>query len=73
MALALRCDRCGKYYNVKKALLTNSEYHEILGVGRMRTDNGLTFYTKTYDICEDCMIEFNKFIGESEDKNEMET
>lgn len=67
MAEAMQCDRCGVYFK------PNTYKNDIVSIGKKSKANGLISYSDWYDLCPDCINEFKKFIGQSEDKNEMET
>ena len=71
MALAKKCDRCGKFYEHYPVGNRPGEYNAVAKV--RRGSNGGTEYTsKPLDLCSDCMYSFVKFMKGSkivEDKN----
>ena len=60
MALAKKCDRCGKlyehYFNSKK-----SQYNAIKRLCKSEKGN-IMDEEKSIDLCPECMSEFNKFM-----------
>ena len=62
MANAKKCDRCGKFY-VENASFPVDQHgdHYIGGVMTMTTSG---FHHKNYDLCDDCLKDFNEFIRE---------
>lgn len=71
MAIAKKCDRCGKFYEHYPVGNWPGEYNAVAKV--RRGSNGGTEYTsKPLDLCPDCMYAFVKFMKGSkivEDKN----
>ena len=59
------CDRCGReisrYYDIKNVSAKN----QLWGVGKNRTS-----YGQRVDLCEDCFIDFVKFLESSDDNAE---
>lgn len=62
MANAKKCDRCGKFYveNTRFPVDQHGDYY-IGGVMTMTTSG---FHYKNYDLCDDCLKDFNEFIRE---------
>ena len=61
MALAKKCDRCGKFYEHYPIGNIPGEYNAVAKV--RRGSNGGTEYTsKPLDLCSDCMYSFVKFM-----------
>lgn len=61
MALAKKCDRCGKLYEHYPRKNMPGEYNAITKV--RRGPNGSSEYTgATLDLCADCMKKFERFI-----------
>lgn len=48
---AMKCDRCGKIFKEHEGMLVNTELERIYLKNR-----------KTYDLCSDCMKEFEDFL-----------
>lgn len=59
MAIARKCDRCGKFYDhYSKGV--NTLYN---GAQRMHRDLGGSFgYEKSFDLCPECMDAFDEFM-----------
>lgn len=69
MAKAVKCDRCGRffeYYDVKTPTseLTNALGFHTLSQGSY-TDHDGYYYKKTYELCTDCCREFNEWLEEA--------
>lgn len=61
MALAKKCDRCGKLYEHYPLKNMPVDYNAITKV--RRGQNGLLEYSgATLDLCTDCMKKFERFI-----------
>lgn len=58
MALAMKCDRCGKYYELR-GYATDVITLKAYNIARNRYRDGARF-----DICPDCMKLFNDWITE---------
>lgn len=68
MALAKRCDRCGKLYE-HYPVGNKSEYNALKII--QRNKNGETINVNTvYDLCPECMSEFMKFITKRRVRND---
>ena len=68
MALAKKCDRCGKLYE-HYPVGNKSQYNALRIIQRSivgGTINGNT----VYDLCSECMSEFRKFITERRISND---
>lgn len=70
MAKAVKCDRCGRffeYYNVKVSAgeATTIGFNAIVQ-GSYTVHDGY-FYKKTYDLCTDCCREFDEWLKEAEE------
>lgn len=69
MAMAKKCDRCGKLYEhyPKGKLIGNNAIRTLF-----KTEYGdLSIPDKTIDLCQECMSEFDKFMmkgGSSDEK-----
>ena len=63
MALANKCDRCGKFYE-HYPTGNKMEYNAI---GRISKYSSGAICSEDYslDLCPECMSEFNKFMNES--------
>lgn len=61
MAKALRCDRCGKYYdqNYKIVEFEGRKIH----LQGMAFDNGCGYYTMHRDLCDDCLDQLVEFFN----------
>lgn len=59
MSLAIKCDRCGKYFD---------------RYGHKRSMGGIKIFTSgpyiEYDLCENCIEDLYEFIGFNEDKED---
>lgn len=60
MAIARKCDRCGKYYD------ENKKYRYDLGMGtvmglRFETLNGVD--SSRIDLCDECLGKIKEFLG----------
>lgn len=61
MAKAIKCDRCGAYYD-------KNERFVVLRNGSTRVDGIATttlngFYHKSYELCDDCLEKLREFLG----------
>lgn len=54
--IAMRCDRCGKYFDVDE----KNYYAQWRNLNFM---NELTCEVKTIDLCENCLKELKDFLG----------
>ena len=66
MAMARKCDRCGKFYTENTARVNGRVVGMIAFVSINCTDD-------PYDLCGDCMEDLKRFMGitdESEQKDE---
>lgn len=68
MALAKRCDRCGKLYEHYPAG-NKSEYNSLRIIQRNKIGEAINGNT-VYDLCPECMSEFMKFIIERRISND---
>lgn len=61
---AHKCDRCGKYYDKNKRF--SAEYDNgpyVVGVrARCKNSNGTYSNDIAYDLCDDCIMEFYKWL-----------
>lgn len=57
MARAKRCDRCFSYYMEGTVKINNQK------ITQVRTVNDDGYYITEYDLCNDCMTSFIKFIN----------
>lgn len=71
MANAKKCDRCEKYYDTNHKKLPNYGGY-IFGVALVRTST-LHRYGKEFDLCDDCLNEFMRFLdgAELEEPNDL--
>lgn len=72
MALAKKCDRCGKLYE-HYPMCNKTECNAIRKIQRNPVgDTVHSAYTPTIDLCPECMNEFEKFMSVKfqEDKND---
>lgn len=62
MALAKKCDRCGKFY--KDYPTGNEPQCNTIGLFQRNGYGDVinTCYSVSYDVCPECMEEFEKFI-----------
>lgn len=61
MAKALRCDRCGKYYDKNhKVVETKGKKIPVSGAAFV---NGGTHYTMHKDLCDDCLDQLAEFFN----------
>lgn len=62
-----RCDRCGKNYennNLVQGIIPRIGLEEkIIGIGLMSDQRR---YSRKYDLCDDCVKDFKKWIKNSE-------
>ena len=71
MALAKKCDRCGKFYEHYPVGNIPGEYNA-LGKVRLGKNGAVEYRSSDMDLCPDCMYSFIKFMKGSkvvEDKN----
>ena len=61
MALAEKCDRCGKLYEHYPLKNMPGEYNAITKVRRGQ-NGSLEYSGATLDLCSDCMKKFERFI-----------
>ena len=64
MAIAKKCDRCGKYYD------KNTEHKQNIG-GRLYYEDGMCFTvdevtTDFKDLCDDCLYKLHIFLNGAE-------
>ena len=60
---AMKCDRCGKFYEHYAGSKTFFETTKANGIILIDMDLGRNCYNrKTYDLCPECMREFKKFL-----------
>ena len=72
MALAKKCDRCGKLYE-HYPMVNKTEWNAIRKIQRNPVgDTVNSAYTPAIDLCPECMNEFEKFMSVKfqEDKND---
>lgn len=60
---AMKCDRCGKFYEYYggRAIFTDTEKANAIILVDESQDVEL-WYRKSYDLCPDCMREFEDFL-----------
>lgn len=63
MANAKKCDRCGKFYLFNKEFLV--DHHGDCYIGGITTMTTGGFHHQNYDLCDDCLKDFNEFIRDS--------
>ena len=61
MALAKKCDRCGKFYEQYTAVNQTGVYNAVSKIRRFPNGTIGSFDT-AIDLCPDCMAAFEKFI-----------
>ena len=63
MANAKKCDRCGRFY------VFNTEFpadqHGDCYIGGIMTMTTGGYHFRNYDLCDDCLKDFNEFIREN--------
>lgn len=60
MAIARKCDRCGKYYD------ENKKYRDELGMGTvigLRFETLKGFNSSRIDLCDECLGKIKNFLG----------
>lgn len=60
MARAMKCDRCGKYYD-RNGLYKIRRYDEIMAGIRFEGYNNVD--RRSIDLCDDCLKALIKFLG----------
>ena len=61
---AMKCDRCGKFYNYYTGSKTFYETTKANGIILADIDMERKHYSrKSYDLCPDCMKELEKFLN----------
>lgn len=61
MAKALKCDRCGKYYDRNhKVVETKGKKIPVSGMAFV---NGGTYYTMHNDLCDECLGQLAEFLN----------
>lgn len=67
MALAKKCDRCGKFHEYYDGCKEFKNSEEANGVILIDRDLNNKYYTrKSYDLCPDCMRKLERFIKNKE-------
>lgn len=59
MSRAIKCDRCGKYYEAK---IDNYYVKNTYPVNSIKVCNDSGFDLGTYDLCRDCMRDLYDFL-----------
>lgn len=68
MALAKKCDRCGKFYD---AYNSAKDDKNINGIMTLNIDEQDRYYThKPLDLCPSCKCSFEKWLNKKGDKND---
>ena len=60
MAIARKCDRCGKYYEENKKYRYNLVMGTVIGL-RFETLEG--FNSSRIDLCDECLGKIKNFLG----------
>ena len=60
MAIARKCDRCGKYYDENKKYRYNLVMGTVIGL-RFETLEG--FNSSRIDLCDECLGKIKNFLG----------
>ena len=60
MAIAKKCDRCGKYYDENKKYRYNLVMETVIGL-RFETLEG--FNSSRIDLCDECLGKIKNFLG----------
>ena len=60
MAKAKKCDRCGKYYDGNTRFPVDQ--HGDIYIESVMTMTTGGYHYKNYDLCDDCIKDFKKFI-----------
>lgn len=61
MARAMRCDRCGKYYEL--TIQGGALYSDFVKVGLLTETTRNTYKDKTYDLCPRCRESLNEWMN----------
>lgn len=64
MARAMRCDRCGKYYEL--TIQGGDLYGDFVRVGLMADKTNSMYKDKTYDLCPRCRKSLNEWINKEQ-------
>ena len=67
MAMAMKCDRCGKLYEYYEGIREFNNSEKANGVLFIDRENNKYCKRKSYDLCPDCMKKFEAFIKNDED------
>lgn len=60
---AMKCDRCGKFYDYYAGSKTFKDTEKANGIMLIDRDLKREYYERrTYDLCPECMREFKKFL-----------
>lgn len=65
MALAKKCDRCGKFYEHYTAVNQTGAYNAVGKIRRL-LNGAIGSCDTAIDLCPDCMAAFEKFIKDEE-------
>lgn len=61
MALAKKCDRCGKFYETYNA---TKDSENISGIMTLNLDDQRKYYShEPIDLCPKCKVSFDKWLG----------
>ena len=64
---AMKCDRCGKFYDAYNYKLNKHEHGNTLSIWNITT-NAYEEFIKKFDLCKDCMDELEEFLGMNKEK-----
>ena len=69
MAIAKKCDRCGKLHEYYKGINKFNNSEKANGVLLIDRDTDNTYWSREiYDLCPDCMRKLEAFIKNGEDE-----
>ena len=68
MALALKCDICGAYYDHYNSRYRINEWNEVANtiIIKQKELNGVTLKTKEFDLCPECLNKIFKILNKED-------